>query len=183
MVFCCLAALHSAGVSLYGGLQNKKTAVPQAGMAADPWESLRFLVGEWVGVEGTGQPGEAISGGTSFAFDLGDKILVRKNRADYAPKPGEQTGISHQDLLILYQLTGETEIRGFYVDNEGHAINYLVTSPGKGKAVFESAESKTGPRYRLDYELNADRALTITFSIAMPGTTYTVYTRGTAHRK
>jgi hypothetical protein len=38
-------------------------------------------------------------------------------------------------------------------------------------------------RFRLEYQLNTDRPLTITFSIAMPGSDFSVYTKGTARRK
>ncbi|MBZ5497478.1 MAG: hypothetical protein LAP85_13840 [Acidobacteriia bacterium] len=156
---------------------------PQTSKVADPWGPCRFLLGDWVGVEGSGQPGEAISGSTSFAFDLGDKVLVRRNRADYAPKQGEKTGISHQDLLIIYLPLGETQLKAFYIDNEGHEITYRISFPKDGAAVFESDDSPKAPRYRLDYRLNPDRTLTITFSIAMPGSEFTVYTKGTARRK
>jgi hypothetical protein len=134
-------------------------------------------------VEGSGKPGEAVSGGTSFDFDLGNTILVRRNRADYAPKPGEKTGISHQDLLIVHLRQGETQFRAFYVDNEGHDINYRLQFPKQGVVVFESEATQPGPRYRLEYQLNSDRTLTITFSIAMPGRDFEVYTRGSARRK
>ena len=158
-------------------------ASTQATKAADPWGPCRFLLGDWVAIGGSGQPGEALSGSTSFAFDLENQVLLRRNRADYAPKPGERRGISHQDLLILYLPSGETQLKAFYVDNEGHAINYNVTFPKDGAAVFESDAAPKGPRYRLEYQLNADRTLTITFAIAMAGGEYQVYTRGGARRK
>lgn len=55
--------------------------------AAETWAKLNFLVGEWQGV-GSGAPGEA-AGGTTFAFGLDKKILIRKNWAKYPPKPGK----------------------------------------------------------------------------------------------
>jgi hypothetical protein len=177
-VFCLLAF-----PIIYGQIPGQDRTASPAKTAADPWTALRFLIGDWVGVEGTGQPGAAISGGTSFGFDLGDKVLVRRNRADYAPKPGEKTGISHQDLLIVYMRLGETQYRAFYIDNEGHDINYRITFPQEGAATFETDPSQQGPRYRLEYQLNPDRTLAITFSIAMPGSTFSVYTKGTARRK
>ncbi|MGA2262722.1 MAG: hypothetical protein ABSH28_14970 [Acidobacteriota bacterium] len=165
------------------GQDRAPSSAEKPTQTADPWAPLRFLLGDWVAVEGTGQPGEAISGGSSFAFDLGGKTMIRKNRADYAPKPGEKTGISHQDLLIIYLRLGESQFRAFYVDNEGHDINYRVAFPKDGAVNFESDESQGGPRYRLGYLLNPDQTLTITFSIAMPGTTFTVYTKGIARRR
>jgi len=165
------------------GQQRPSGAGAQSAGTADPWASLRFMLGEWAAVEGSGQPGEAVSGVFTLAFDLGDKVLVRRNRADYAPKPGEEKGISHQDLMIVYRLAGEIRLRAFYVDDEGHAINYLVSSPKENVAVFETDAAEHGPRFRLDYQLNPDRTLSITFSIAPPGGSYKVYTKGTARRK
>jgi hypothetical protein len=165
------------------GQQRPAGAGAQTARAADSWSPCRFMLGEWVGIEGSGQPGEAVSGSFTLAFDLGDKVLVRRNRADYAPKPGEKTGLSHQDLMIVYRLAGETQLRAFYVDDEGHAINYQVSSPKENVAVFETDAAEHGPRFRLDYQLNPDRTLSITFSIAAPGGSYKVYTKGTARRK
>jgi len=119
----------------------------------------------------------------SESQEIDDTQKVRRNRADYAPEPGERQGISHQDLLILYLPLGETKIKAFYIDNEGHAIDYGVTFPKDGAAVFESDASSKGPRYRLEYQLNAERTLTITFSIAMAGGDFQLYTVGGARRK
>jgi hypothetical protein len=184
-----LMAFLVLGADNYGRSEigsQEASAAPagaQAAVSKDPWAALRFLLGEWIGVEGAGQPGLAVSGGSTFAFDLGGKIMVRRNRADYAPKPGEKTGISHQDLLLIYEPIGQAHLRAFYVDNEGHDIYYLVAAPHGGYVVFESDRSEKGPRYRLEYLLNPDRTLTITFSIAPPGAEFKVYTKGLARRK
>lgn len=151
--------------------------------AVDAWAPCRFLLGEWVAVAGTGQPGEAVSGGSTFALDLGGKVMVRKSFANYAPRQGEKTGISHQDLLIIHQPLGETQFKAFYVDNEGHEINYRLTFPKPDTAVFETAASEKSPRFRLEYQLAKDGTLAIIFSIAPPGGAYQVYTKGAARRK
>ncbi len=175
-----LTAISPGSLTGQNGTARSDTQTPGA---ADPWAAFRFLLGDWIAVEGSGKPGEAVSGGFSFSFDLGGKILVRRNRADYAPKAGEKAGLSHQDLLTLYQLSEETQCRAFYVDNEGHAIHYLVTLPKDGHVMFESEASQKGPRFRLEHQLYADRSMTITFSIAMPGGEFQVYTKGVARRK
>jgi len=154
----------------------------QAAKVPDNWARLSFLAGEWEGV-GTGAPGEAI-GGTSFAFDLDKKILVRKNWAKYPPQPGEKTGLFHQDLMIIYRSPGESSFRAIYFDNEDHVINYLVSFPEKpNAAVFETDPAQKGPLFRLTYELRADGTLANVFLIAGPGEGFKVYAQGVLKKK
>ncbi len=178
---CWLALIAGQGAAW--AQTGARTPASRAGMQDDPLAPCGFLLGDWVGVEGSGQPGEAVSGGTTFTRDLSDKVIVRKNFANYAPKPGEKTGISHQDLMIIYQTLGETQLKAFYVDNEGHEINYRLAFPKNWLAVFESEASQKAPRFRLEYELNPDKTMTVTFSFAPPGGTYQVYTKGSVRRK
>lgn len=156
---------------------------PQSAQAIDPWQHWRFLLGEWVAT-GTGQPGEGV-GHFSFTYDLDKKVLVRKSRVDYPPKPGEKTGLSHKDLLIVYQPPGDSLFRAVYFDNEGHSINYAASFPETtlNAATLESEPSQKGPRFRLAYEMNADGTLQVSFSIALPGESFKIYTQGIAHRK
>jgi hypothetical protein len=156
---------------------------PQEAKTTDLWASYRFLLGDWEATEGSGQPGDGVGGGFTMALDLGDKVMVRHSRADYAPRPGEKAGIAHQDMTIIYQVAGETQLRAFYVDNEGHVIQYLVGSPKEGVAIFETEPAEHGPRFRLDYQQHVDHTISITFSSAAPGGSYRVYTRGTVRRK
>lgn len=154
----------------------------QASKPTDIWARLNFLAGEWEGM-GTGAPGEAV-GGTSFAFDLDKKILVRKNWARYPAKPGEKTGLSHQDLVIIYRSPGESSFRAFYFDNEDHVINYLVSFPQKPDAVtFETDPAQKRPRFRLTYELGADGTLKNVFLMAVPGEEFKVYAQGILKKK
>jgi hypothetical protein len=65
---------------------------------ADTWEPFRFLIGEWTG-KGTGATGEAV-GAFSFSFELDEKILLRRNRADY-PATKDKPAYSHTDLMVI----------------------------------------------------------------------------------
>jgi len=157
-------------------------AQEQASKPADTWARLNFLVGEWQGVT-SGEPGEAV-GGTSFAFSLDKKILVRKNWAKFRPKPGEKSGISHEDLLIIYPGADAASFRAIYFDNEGHVIQYAVTFPERpNAAVFETERGEPGPRFRMTYALNADGVLDNAFWIAPPGGELKVHVRGSLKRK
>ena len=157
-------------------------AFAQASKPADAWTRLSFLAGDWEGV-GTGAPGEAV-GGTSFAFDLDKKILVRKNWAKYPPRPGEKTGLFHQDLMVIYRSPGESSLRAVYFDNEDHVINYFVSFPERpNAAIFETGPEQKGPRFRLTYELRADGTLENVFLIAGPGEGFKVYAQGVLKKK
>lgn len=174
-----LLALLMAGLA---SAQSRPPAQAQTQIPtpADPWSRLEFLVGDWTGV-GTGAPGEG-TGGTVFAFELGGKILVRKNWAKYPPKPGESVGPSHEDLMIIYPAAGA--FRAVYFDNEGHVINYSVSFPGQANAaVLETEAGQPGPRYRLTYELAASGALENVFWIAPPGGDFKAYVQGTLKKK
>jgi hypothetical protein len=165
--------------ALIVGMVGAQTPAPKP---ADPWAGLKFLVGEWQGL-GSGAPGEG-EGGTSFAFNLDGKILVRNNWAKYPPKPGEKTGPSHLDFMIIYPEAGSGSLRAIYFDNEGHVIQYAVTFPAQRNAVvFETAAGQPGPRFRLTYELKANGVLDNVFWIAPPGGEFKVYVQGSLKKK
>ena len=149
-------------------------------LAEDVWGPLNFLLGTWSG-KGSGKPGEAVSGATTFAFDLDRNILVRRNRAEYPAQEGGKP-IVHEDLLILYPQEGEPRYRADFFDNEGHVIRYGVTTPGASRAVFETDPSGKGPRFRLLYELLPDGALSTEFLIAPPGGEFKSYVKGTVKK-
>jgi hypothetical protein len=154
----------------------------QNSTANDPWSSFQFLIGKWLGA-GSGQPGEVVAGSTSFSFGLGQNILIRKNRAEFAPKPGEKWGAVHEDLMIIYRQPGEPPFRAIYFDNEGRVINYHVSCPEKQQSiVFESDPSDKAPRFRFIYEMGPDGLLCSEFLIAPPGGEFKTYTKGKVKR-
>ncbi len=146
--------------------------------AADPLDGLAFLVGEWTATGG-GRPGEATAASFAFSRELGGRVLVRRNRAEYAPRPGAREAVVHEDLMIVY--AAPPGLRAIYFDNEGHVIHYAVAIAG-GVVTFES-EAGSGPRFKLAYERTGEREVSATFSIAPPGKPYQTYVSGTARRK
>ncbi len=81
-------------------------------------------MGEWQG-EGGGDPGQG-TGTFTFAHDLDNTIIVRKNHSVY-PATKNKPAFTHDDQMTIYQ-TGNTT-RAIYFDNEGHVINYNVGKP------------------------------------------------------
>ena len=147
-----------------------------ANAAADPWARLRFLVGEWTG-ESVGTAG---SGGTTFALELDDRILVRHNRADY-PATADRPAQSHRDLMIVYP-EPDSGLRAIYFDDEGHVIRYRVSFGAERRVVFTSLESAAGPRFRLSYEPQPDGSLDVAFDTAPPGGELKRYLTGRLRR-
>ncbi len=146
---------------------------------ADPFAGLAFLVGEWTAAAGGGKPGEVAGGGFSLERELGGAVLVRRNRAEYAPLPGQPRGAAHDDLMVIYPEGGG--LRAVYFDNEGHVVRYAVTAED-GRVTFES-EPGPGPRFRLVYQRRGEDEVSIAFLVAAPGRDFRTHVSGSARRR
>lgn len=145
----------------------------------DPWQ---FLLGEWVG-EGGGGPAQG-SGGFTFSSDLQQRILVRRNYANY-PATTDRPAYAHEDLMLIYQQPG-APTRAIYFDNEGHVINYAVTFFQDGDIItFLGEIQPSAPRFRFTYTKLGPGSVGIAFEIAPPGKPeeFAPYIRATAQRK
>jgi hypothetical protein len=154
-----------------------------AGQDKDSWSDWKFLIGKWDAGESSGVPGAASKGGFTLQPDLGGKILLRRNHAEYPAAQG-RPAFSHDDLMIVYRDGNAT--RAFYDDNEGHAIHYVVNvSEDKRQIVFVSEQTTTGPQYRLTYQDFQPGAVKVLFEIAPPGKSgqFAKYVEATVHRK
>jgi len=146
----------------------------------ETWKPFQFMMGDWVGVgaekssQGTGE--------FSLQFDLGQKILVRKNRAKLGQSTAQLPGGLHEDLMVIYPQAGTHRFRADYFDNEGNVIHYGITF-AEHKVVFESDEPASPTRFRLTYELKPDGSLNIDFAIAPPGKSFQTCLSGAAKRK
>ena len=137
--------------------------------AAPAWKKLEFLLGKWTGSAGEKDtPLGAGQGGVSFEPELDRKIIVRRNRAAY------DSGVRHEDLMVIYVDTPGDTPRAIYFDTEGHVIHYNLNFPAPDRVIFESDRSQAGPRYRLSYTLNGS-ALDGKFEVAAPGSEYKTY--------
>ena len=142
----------------------------------DPWSDLRFLVGDW---DTQPTPG-LISGHFSLKEDLNGGILIRRNHAEYAPKPGQDEGIVHDDLMMIYREDGKH--RATFVDPEGHVIHYTISN-GTHSATFESDPVPNAPRYKLVYEEEKPGSVSVKFWIAPTGGEYQTYIAGKVKRR
>jgi len=146
------------------------------------WGQLQFLIGSWSSPV-SGQPGQGVSGSTTFSYDLDKNIVVRRSQAVFAPEPGETKGLVHEDLLVIYQQPGESQFKAIYFDNEGHIIHYTLTFPDTQPAVvFESEASQTSPQARLVYRTTPDGGLITEFFVAAPGGQLLSHVKGIVKR-
>lgn len=146
------------------------------------WNDWQYFLGEWMG-EGSGESGKG-SGGFHFEFDLQNRILVRKNFAEYPPSKGKPA-YRHDDLIVIYQ-EPEEPFRATYWDNEGHVIHYTVEfSQDKNSLIFLGDILPSAPRFRFTYTKMGDDTLSIKFEIAPPGKPeeFAPYIEATAQRK
>ena len=151
-----IAALCTAPVSA-------QTAAPS------PFTKLEFLLGKWIGAAGEKDtPHGAGQGDFSFEPELNRKIIVRKNSAAYT------SGVTHDDLMVIYADAPNDTPRAIYFDTEGHVIRYNIAFPAANRVVFESDAAQPGPRYRLTYWMNG-ASLDGKFELATPGADYKTY--------
>jgi hypothetical protein len=142
------------------------------------WDKVEWLIGEWQG-EGSGIPGEG-SGIFSFAFDLENKIMVRKSHSEY---PGEniKTRMKHDDIMIIYADTKGNPSKAIYFDNEGHTINYNISSPDSSIA-FTSDPVPETPIFRLVYTKLSNNAVYTKFEMSRDGKSFMTYVEGRSTR-
>ncbi len=154
-------------------------SAPMAAAEADPWAAWRFLAGDWTGVEDRTRG----TGAFSFHFELGDKVLVRRNHGD-VPAIGGRPAAKHDDLMVV-SLGADGKKDAIYFDNEGHVIRYAAAPSADGKSlVFVTAPTDAAPRFRLTYTRVAGGDLDIRFEIAPPGApeNFSLYLAGHGRR-
>jgi hypothetical protein len=149
-----------------------------AGKPAGPaaWKKLEFLLGNWAGTAGE-KDTQIGAGQGAFSFEpqLNQKIIVRRNAAAY------DSGVRHDDLMVIYLDAPNDTPRAIYFDTEGHTIRYNLAFPAAGTAVFESDGTQPGPRYRLTYWLESG-VLKGKFEVAPPGGEYKSYMNWTSKK-
>ena len=155
-----------AGLLLFTGIlcaQNARTSETPA----EEWKPLQFLIGTWDAKTQGGSAGAAGSGAYTFRLELRRHILARYSSSAGCKGPAD-FDCEHGDLLYIYPQGPGMPLKAIYFDNEGHVINYDVTTPEANTAVFLSPASQPGPQFRLMYELKG-RTMQGRFQLRMPG--------------
>ena len=155
-----------AGLLLFSGIlcaQNASTS--QA--PADAWKPLQFLIGTWDAKTQGGSAGAVGSATYTFRLELRGHLFARHSTGAGCTGPAD-FDCEHGDLLYIYRQAPGTPLKAIYFDNEGHVINYDVTTPKANTAVLISPVSQPGPQFRLIYELK-DRTMQGRFQMRMPG--------------
>jgi hypothetical protein len=156
---------------------------PAVGLAADdaadplgPWAPL---LGRWTSDADPKMPG--VTGGFSFERDVGGRVLVRRNHADY-PAQKDRPAFHHEDLTVVFAESGK--VRADYFDNEGHVIHYTVET-GPSRIVCVGDVVAGAARYRFTYQWSRPGQVEILFEIAPPNApdAFKPYIRASAHRE
>jgi hypothetical protein len=147
--------------------------------APDAFAPLRFLIGDWQGENGKGAPGQASKGEFSLREELGGKVLVRRNSAEYPAQEG-RPAFRHDDLMTVFAEGGQ--LKALYADNEGHVIRYLVAKTAEGEGAVFLSEGP-GPRFRMTCLRKSEDLIAIKFEIAPPGKDFSTYIEAAARRK
>lgn len=138
------------------------------------WDKWSWLLGEWKG-EGNGQPGQG--GGTfTFKYDLDKKIIERKSHSEY-PASGNKPKTVHDDLMIIYTDMSGNPSKAIYFDNEGHVINYNVTSSDRS-IIMTSEKAGAIPVFRLTYSDLGSKSINTKFEMSQDGEKFMTYIEG-----
>lgn len=151
--------------------QQKKT---------DPWEPIRFLVGDWVGnAEGQGGTGTVQR---TYSFVIKDRYLHEKNISTYPPQEANKAGEVHEHWSFFsYDRIRKTLVlRQFH--QEGFVNQYILNTaeskPGKlvfDSECFENFDNKW--KARETYEIRSADEFIETFELGEPGKALEVYSR------
>jgi len=156
------------------------------GAKPDPWQPLRFLLGNWQG-EAQGEPGR----GTverSYQLVLGDQFFEERNTSRYEPKsPGKEPEVHEHRSFLSYDRSRKTiMLRQFH--EEGfvnlYAMNQAAGTPTR--LVFESVSFENLDndwKARETYEVISNDEFIETFELAEPGEPFQVYSRNHFRRR
>lgn len=137
-----------------------------AAQALDPaLRPLAFLLGRWEGQGEVNDTGGRAHGVSTISAEADGHLLLRRDRNEVLDKAGRPTSGFGQVMMIYDEAA---QVRGDYVDGEGHVIHYgpAVITPGRA---IEFTSLGPGPIFRLRYEAEGTDTLKIWFGLRPPG--------------
>ena len=141
----------------------------QSASTKDPLQSLAFLQGTWkANTNANGSSGGTASGTYTFALDLNGHALQRFSSVDKCSGPNSFDCQHHDQLTVYAGMSGA--LSAFYIDSEGHVIQYTVSTPDATTAVFASEGPADAPHFKLVYHLEKG-LMTGKFQGTAPGST------------
>ena len=152
-----------------------------ADKTVNPFDPVRFLIGDWEG-EGSSKAGQG-QGSFSIREELGGAILVRRDHTDY-PATNGKPAYSLDVLMVICAEGGQ--LRATYFDSEKHVIHYTARSVVPGSSIqFVSEQASGAPAFRLTYAKTGVDKMSVKFELAPPGKpdSFSTYAEGTARRK
>jgi hypothetical protein len=174
----------AVGVSLVWATAAVSIAQPPV-PAADPLQSLVFLVGRWEGTS-TGEPGS----GTlqrEYTRVLNSKFIQERNRSVYPPQDKNPKGETHEHFSVFSfdKARQRAVLRQFHT--EGFVNQYVAetASAEAGRIVFTSEAIEniaSGWRARETYTVIGPDEFEELFELAEPGRSFEVYSRARLKR-
>ncbi len=149
--------------------------------AADPWAPVQFLVGTWQG-DGKAE-GATGKGTTTFTWEVGHQVLVRRDHTEYAATAKEPAS-TYEALMVIYQNPSSGQIVANYFDSGKHVIHYKLAATDRPDSAQFVSDAPGGPVFRLSYVLGTGTGLTVTFEIKPPssGAGFQTVATGVVHR-
>ena len=147
------------------------TLTAQVTTPTDPLAPLDFLTGTWSATTNApaGTAAATVIGTYTFARDLAGHTLERTGALANCKGP-QDFNCNHHDRLTIFP--EGAALAALYLDNEGHVIHYVVTTPDPHTAVFLSQPAPGTPTFRLTYHLEGSgpkAIMTGKFQTAPPG--------------
>ena len=128
---------------------------------------IAFLVGDWT--NGAGQIAEnggRSRGSSSVTVVANGGAMLRRDHTDLIAADGKPMG-GFDQIMMIYPEGGT--LHADYSDGQ-HVIHYTSAMVAKGASVtFLSAMARGVPTFRLAYRLMGPTTLSVTFSMAPPG--------------
>ena len=146
----------------------------------DPWQPMRFLIGNWQGTAS----GEAGTGtvSRSYEFILNHRFIQEQNTSTYRPQEKNEKGEVHHHLGILSVDRGRKAVMLRHFHEEGF-VNLFALSPPAGRPpilIFASEDFENFDdswKAKETYEIISNDEFIETFELAPPGNPFEVYSR------